>query len=102
MPTFLQFPITAIPYAVTLIVSGVVSTKVFLLKRAYLKADVEVQGKISNVLKELTSTTKNGKDVILQRFFPYASKFARSVIGLFEIYVSMICKYIFYLKKRCI
>ena len=81
---------TAIPYAVTLIVSGVVSTKVYMVKRAYIKADVEVQGKVSNVLKELTSTTKNGKDVLLQKFFPYASKFARSVIGLFEIYVSVL------------
>ena len=90
---------TAIPYAVTLIVSGVVSTKVYMVKRAYIKADVEVQGKISNVLKELTSTTKNGKDVLFQKFFPYASKFARSVIGLFELYVSMICKH-FSRKKR--
>ena len=80
---------TAIPFAVTLIVSGVVSTKVYMVKRAYIKADEEVQGKISNVLKELTSN-KNGKDVLFRKFFPYASKFARSVIGLFEIYVSVL------------
>jgi hypothetical protein len=40
-------------------------------------------------LKEITSASHDKKDKILGNCFPYASKFARSVIGLIELYVSM-------------
>ena len=87
--TNFQFPIAAIPSALTLLVSVGVSTKVYLVKKAYAQADLEAQAKFSNVLKEITLASHDKKDKILGNCFPYASKFARSVIGLIELYVSM-------------
>ena len=69
--------------------SAIISSKVYQVKKAYALADFEAQAKFSNVLKEITMTSSHGKDKILQNCFPYASKFARSVIGLIELYVSM-------------
>ena len=87
--TIFQFPIAAIPSVLTLLVSAGVSTKVYLVKKAYARADLEAQAKFSNVLKEITLASHGRKDKILRNCFPYASKFARSVIGLIELYVSM-------------
>ena len=87
--TIFQFPIAAIPSVLTLLVSAGVSTKVYLVKKAYARADLEAQAKFSNVLKEITLASHGKKDKILRNCFPYASKFARSVIGLIELYVSM-------------
>ena len=87
--TNFQFPIAAIPSVLTLLVTAGVSTKVYLVQKAYAKSDLEAQAKFSNVLKEITSASHDKKDKILGNCFPYASKFARSVIGLIELYVSM-------------
>ena len=84
-----QFPIAAIPSVLTLLVTAGVSTKVYLVQKAYAQADLEAQAKFSNVLKEITLASHDKKDKILGNCFPYASKFARSVIGLIELYVSM-------------
>ena len=88
--TILQFPIAAIPSLITLLVSAIISTNVYQVKKAYALADFEAQAKFSNVLKEITMTRSHGKDKILHYCFPYASKFARSVIGLIELYVSIL------------
>ena len=88
--TILQFPIAAIPSFIALLVSAIVSTNVYQVKKAYALADLEAQAKFSNVLKEITMARSHGKDKILQNCFPYASKFARSVIGLIELYVSIL------------
>ena len=73
-----------------MLVSAVISTNVYQVKKAYALADLEAQAKFSNVLKEITMASSHGKDKILQNCFPYASKFARSVIGLIELYVSIL------------
>ena len=88
--TILQFPIAAIPSFIALLVSAIISTNVYQVKKAYALADFEAQAKFSNVLKEITMARSHGKDKILQNCFPYASKFARSVIGLIELYVSIL------------
>ena len=88
--TILQFPIAAIPSLITLLVSAIISTNVYHVKKAYALADLEAQAKFSNVLKEITMASSHGKDKILHNCFPYASKFARSVIGLIELYVSIL------------
>ena len=88
--TILQFPIAAIPSFITLLVSAIISTNVYQVKKAYALADLEAQAKFSNVLKEITMASSHGKDKILHNCFPYASKFARSVIGLIELYVSIL------------
>ena len=86
--TILQFPIAPIPILIVLLVSAIISTNVYQVKKAYAQADLEAQAKFSNVLKEITMASSHGKDKILHNCFPYASKFARSVIGLIELYVS--------------
>ena len=82
-----QYPIVAIPTVITLLVTVMISTNVYTVKKAYKEADLLAQRRFSNVLKETTSATNN-KDKIMQKCFPYASKFASSVIGLIELYVS--------------
>ena len=89
----LQFPITAIPILIVLLVSAIISTNVYQVKKAYGQADFEAQAKFSNVLKEITMANSHGKDKILHNCFPYASKFARSAIGLIELYVSILSLY---------
>ena len=88
--TILQFPITAISCLIPLLVSAIISTNVYQVKKTYALADLEAQAKFSNVLKEITMASSHGKDKILHNCFPYASKFARSVIGLIELYVSIL------------
>jgi hypothetical protein len=85
----LQFPVATIPCFIALLVSAIISTKVYQVKKAYALADLEAQAKFSHVLKEITMASSHGKDKILHYCFPYASKFAKSVIGLFELYVSV-------------
>ena len=89
----MQFPIATIPCFIALLVSAIISTNVYQVKKAYALADMEAQAKFSNVLKEITMASRHGKDKILQHCFPYASKFARSAIGLIELYVSILSLY---------
>ena len=88
--TILQLPITTISCLIALLVSAIISINVYKVKKAYALADLEAQAKFSNVLKEITMASNHGKYKNLHYCFPYASKFARSVIGLIELYVSIL------------
>ena len=58
------------------------------VKKAYAQADNEAQAKFSKAFREITMES-HGKDKIMQNCLPYASKYARSAIGLLLLYVSM-------------
>ena len=80
-----QFPISAIPCLITLIVSATISSRVSLIKKSFLRADIAAQGPNPTI-----DCTNHARDRILQNIFPFAGKFARSVMGLISLYVS--CK----------
>jgi hypothetical protein len=88
--TILQLPITTISCLIALLVSAIISINVYKVKKAYALADLEAQAKFSNVWKEITTASNHGKYKNLHYCFPYASKFARSVIGLIQLYVSIL------------
>jgi hypothetical protein len=67
--TNFQFPIAAIPSVLTLLVTAGVSTKVYLVQKAYALADLEAQAKFSNVLKEINRPIMTKKTKSLATVF---------------------------------
>ena len=82
----IQFPVAFIGIVLTLFISGVISTRVYFLRRTLNETDSA----------DHFNENANAKSKRCTRFFPFVNYWARSVLDLTSMYVSAIlsCRYL--------
>lgn len=78
MSVIFQFPVSFLMTIFTLLISGIVSTRVYFLRRKLNQID-QAEGQWNQVSKPKG----------FSKYFPYVNHWARSVLGLISLYVSI-------------